>query len=174
MSSISNIKNKTSESRLYDNLKEFPIALRQYLSNGKTQFDKTFFNRATDSQLRLFNTIKYNVTDREFGGNNIDITNIYLNLANSKEVQTLIDEYIFSKSWVFHPVRKFEKWNILSNIYYNTEDYYWIILLFNRIVDPFTDLLNFNIVRIPNISFLNDIPTPSSFKYVGGDFKLSV
>jgi len=171
---ISTIKNKTQNSRLYDTLKEFPMSLRQYLSNGKTQFDKTYFNRGTDAQLRFLSTAKYNMTDRDLGENNTDIANVYYNMLNSKSISDLIDDYIFNKFWVYHPVRKFEKWNTLSNIYYNSEDYYWMILVFNKIVDPFQDLLHFNVVRIPNFSFLNDIPSEFTYQFTGGDFDLNV
>ena len=172
--STSAIKNKTKNSRILNTLKEFPISMRQYLSNGKTQFDKKYFNRGTDAQLRFYNTVKYNMADRDFGSNNVDIANIFYNMLNSKDVQDTIDRYIFDKLWVYHPVRKFDKWNILANIYYNDENYYWLILLFNRIVDPFVDLLYFNIVRIPNISLINDLPSSFIYRFTGGDFDLKV
>jgi len=171
---LSTIKNKTHDSRLYDTLKEFPMAMRKYLSSGKTTFDKKYFNRGTDSQMRFLFSAKYNMTDREFGSNNVDIANIYYNIMNSKEVSDIIDQYIFDRLWVYHPVRKFEKWNILSKIYYGTDDYFWLILLFNRIVDPFQDLLNFNIVRIPNLSFLQELPSDFNYDFSGGDFQLKV
>lgn len=171
---ISTIKSTTKDSRLYDTLKEFPMSMRQYLSTGKTRFDKPFFNRGTDAQLRFFTTAKYNITDRDYGGNNIDITNIYYNMLNSKEVSDLIDDYVFNKFWVYHPVRKFEKWNTLANIYYNDESYYWMLLVFNRITNPFTALLDFNIIRIPNFSLLNEIPSEFSYRFSGGDFELNV
>jgi len=171
---VSTIKNKSKDSRLYDNLKEFPMSLRKYLSSGKNTFDKKYFNRGTDSQMRFMTSAKYNMSDRDFGSNNIDIANIYYNILNSKEVQDLIDEYVLNRYWVYHPVRKFEKWNILSKIYYFTDEYYWLIILFNRIVDPFQDLLNFNIVRIPNISFIQEMPSNFRYNFTGGDFKLKV
>lgn len=174
MNTISKIKNKTATSRRNDTLKEFPISIRQYLTSGVTKFDKKFFNRGTADQLRFFNTVKYDVSDREFGGNNLEITNIYLNMLNSKETNEVIDQYLFNKFWVFHPVRKFEKWNTLSKMYYNDETNYWLILLFNKIVDPFQDLLNFNMVRIPNLSLLNDLPTDFTYRFTGGDFELKV
>lgn len=172
--SLSTIKNKTKQSRQYDTLKGFPVAMRQYLSSGAARFDKKFFNRGTADQLRFFDSVKYDIDDRDFGGNNLEITNIYLNMLNSKDVHDLIEEYLFNKLWVFHPVRKFEKWNTLASIYYNDESLYWIILVFNRIVDPFQDLLNFNIVRIPNNNFLNDLPTEFIYRFTGGDFTLRV
>jgi phage pi2 protein 07 len=171
---LSDIKNKTKVSRQYDTLKEFPMSMRQYLSSGAARFDKKYFNRGTADQLRFMFSARYNVDDRDFGGTNLEIANIYLNMLNSPEVNKLIEIYLFNKFWVFHPVRKFEKWNTLSNIYYNDENYYWMILVFNRIVDPFKDLLDFNIVRIPNFSFLNDLPTEFTYRFTGGDFEIKV
>jgi len=172
--SISTIKNTTKQSREYDTLKEFPLSMRQYLSSGKSQFDKMYFNRGTDQEARLASTVKYNVADRDFGGNNVDISNIFYGIHNCKALQDIIDLYIFERRWVYHPVRKFENWNKISSIYYNSEEYYWLILLFNRIVNPFVDLQNFNIVRIPNYSFLGEIPSGFIFNFTGGDFKLNV
>lgn len=171
---ISTIKNTSQTSRVNDTLKKFPMAIRQYLSNGKTRFDKSFFNRSTNEFLRFFTTVKYDMDDRDYGSKNTEITNIYLNMLNSKEVNDLIDLYVFNKFWVYHPIRKFESWNTLSNIYYNDETYYWMILIFNKITDPFTALLNFNIIRIPQFSFLNDLPSEFAYRFTGGDFELNV
>ncbi len=174
MTTLKQIQNKTTESRQYDQLKEYPLAIRKYLSGTSVKFDNPYYNRSTDAQLRFLSTIKYDMQDRDYGSNNEDIANIYLNMLNSKGVQELIDSYIFNRQWVYHPVRKFEKWNTLSHIYYNEQNYYWLILVFNRIVDPFQDLLNFNLVRIPNLTFLNDLPSSFVFRYTGGDFDLRV
>lgn len=167
---IAALKNTTKNSRDIDDMRQYPLAIRQYLKNQKTKFDGLYDNRQTDTYLQRFRTCKYPVQDRQFGSPNEDICNIFLNIFHEKEVQKLIDDYTFERRWVYHPVRQFEKWHTVSNLYYNDEDYFWMLLIFNRIVDPFTALEDFNMIRVPNFSFLNDLPYNISFDYTSVQF----
>lgn len=53
---------------------------------------------------------------------------------------------------VYHEVQKEEenRLDIISNIYYGTPEYYWIIAMANDIVDPFVICVG-DILRIPNL-----------------------
>lgn len=165
MSDLDKIRNTTEQVRNIDELRQFPLAIREYLKNKKTPFDKLYSERTTDSFLQRFKTTKYPVVDRSFGSPNEDICNVFLNLLNNKEVNTLIDEYTFNRQWIYHPVRKFEKWHTIANLYYNDETKFWLLLVFNKIVDPFTALEDFNIIRVPEIEFLYDMPYSVRFDY---------
>jgi hypothetical protein len=162
---IAELKNTTKNSRDIDDMRQYPLAIRQYLKNQKTKMDGLYDNRQTDTFLQRFRTVKYPVQDRQFGSPNEDICNIYLNMFHEKEVQQLIDDYTFDRRWIYHPVRKFEKWHTISNLYYNGEEYFWVLLIFNRIVNPFTALQDFNMIRVPNFTFLYDLPYNISFDY---------
>lgn len=164
------VRNKTSDARDIEEMRQFPLAIRDYLKNKKTNFDNLYDNRRTDEFLQRFKSCKYPIRDRSFGSPNEDICNIFLNIFNDKEVSKLIDQYTFDRKWIYHPVRKFEKWHTISKQYYNDESKFWLILIFNRIVDPFTALQDFNIVRIPEADFLQDIPYRVTFDYASARF----
>lgn len=156
---------QSEESRNFDEMKKLPPALRDYYSNQSNKFDKLYNNRPTDSFLQRFRTAKYNIKDRTYGGPNEDIANIFFNILNDKEVQELIDDMIFNRKWIFHPIRRFENWSTIANKFYNDENLYWLLIIFNRIVDPFKALLDFNMVRVPNIDFLHRMPYRIRFDY---------
>ena len=112
--------------------------------------------------------MKYPVIDRDYGSPNEDLCNIFFNIIADKETQELIDQMIFDRKWIFHPVRKFDKWHTISRRYYGDENLFWIILVFNRITDPFVALTDFNIIRIPNLDFLYNMPYRTEFEFTGG------
>lgn len=74
--------------------------------------------------------------------------NIYTETFN----QTFVDESPYDK---YHEVLQGEenRLDIISNKYYGTPDYWWVIALANNFVDPF--IVNAgDIVRIPNFASL--------------------
>jgi hypothetical protein len=162
---IEYLKNTTEESRTFDSLRQLPISIRRFIQSNSRAFDADFNNRASDTMLSLFTRVKYPITDRTFGSPNADICNIFLNMFNQPEINELIEDMVFNREWIFHPVRPFEKWHNLSKRYYGNESYFWLILLFNRVTDPFRDLQDFNIVRIPNFTFLGRLPSRMEFDY---------
>jgi hypothetical protein len=168
--SLSDIKNKTSESLDLDDLRQLPISIRDYFSRTKTKFDALYNNRSTDTYLQRFRSTKYPVQDRLYGSPNEEICNIYLNILNSKEVNDLIDDYIFNNKWVYHPVRKFDRWTTISRYYYSEDRYFWLLLMFNRIADPFQSLLNFNMIRVANQEIIQSIPYRDVFNFRGVTF----
>jgi hypothetical protein len=162
---LQSLKNSTNESREYDNLRQYPLAIRRFRQKSSMKFDKSYSYRGTDTFLQRFILTKYPVTDREFGSPNIDFCNIFLNMTNQPEINQIIEDMLENREWIYHPVRTFEKWNTLSKTYYDNESYFWLILLFNRIVDPFRSLQDFNMVRIPNFDFLQRLPYEFVFQY---------
>lgn len=156
---LETLKTSTKESREYNNLRQYPLAIRKFRQDPSMKFDSPYAYRPSDSFLQSFFITKYPISDRDFGGPNSNFCNIFLNLLNQPEVDQLIEDKIESKEWIYHPVRSFEKWNTLSKMYYNDESYFWMILLFNRITDPFRSLQDLSIVRIPNFDFLQQLPT---------------
>ena len=77
-----------------------------------------------------------------------------MELKMQNEINKIIETFLKRRKWIYHPVRKFEKWNTISKKYYNTQNDYWVLLLFNKILDPFTSLENLNMIRIPNIDII--------------------
>ena len=162
---LQTLKNSTVESREFDNLRQYPLAIRQFRQKASMKFDRNFDYRSSESFLQKFIITKYPITDRDFGSPNGDLCNIFLNIMNQEEVNKIIEDMITNREWVYHPVRTFEKWNTLSKLYYNNESYFWVILLFNRVIDPFSPLQNFNMVRIPNFDFIQRLPFRIEFDY---------
>jgi hypothetical protein len=76
--------------------------------------------------------------------------NIYIETVN----QTPVDE---SKLDKYHEVLKEEenRLDIISNKYYNTPEYYWVIALANDMIDPFVVKVG-DILRIPNFFSLTN------------------
>jgi hypothetical protein len=167
---LSDIKNKTKSARNAEEMRQYPMAIREYFASERGRMDGLYNNRPTDAQIQRYRSIKYPVDDRDYGSPNEEICNIYLNLLNTKEVNEIIDEMIFEREWVFHPIRPFETWTTISLRYYADPDMFWLILLFNRISDPFTALQNFNMIRIPNESFVQRIPYRIDFDFSNTNF----
>ena len=165
--SLSDVQNKTQKTRDFEDLRKLPFALREYYSQQKHRFDE-LYDRRTDTYLKRFRMIKYKLYDRQYGNPNADIANIYWNIFNEKSVQDLIDELLFDRKWFYHPVRKFDKWHTVSEYYYQQPDYYWLLLVFNRISDPFQALQDFNIIRVPFMEFLERLPYKTTFDFSGG------
>jgi len=159
------LKLSTKDSREYDNLRQYPLAIRQFRQKSSMKFDKTYDYRSSDTFLQRFLLTKYPIGDRDFGSPNGDICNVFLNIMNQPEVNALITSMLENREWIYHPVRPFEKWHNLSKYYYNNESYFWLILLFNRIIDPFRALQDFNMVRIPNFDFLQRLPFRFEFDF---------
>jgi len=154
---INKIKNTTKEYRDIEDLRQLPLAIRQDKETSNAQFDTLYDNRKINDYIQRFMKVKVPISDREFGSPQEQICNIYMNLTSDKSTNDLIDEYTFNRQWTYHPVKSFEMWNHISKLHYGEERLYWVILLFNKIHDPFTALSNFNMVRIPELSFATNL-----------------
>jgi hypothetical protein len=159
------LKQSTKESREYDNLRQYPLSIRQFRQKSSMEFDSTFDYRSTDTFLQRFLLTKYPIGDRTFGSPNGNICNLFLNLFNQPEVDVIRNDMLLNREWVYHPVRPFEKWNNISKLYYDNESYFWLILLFNKIIDPFAALKDLSMVKIPNFTFLQRLPYRFEFEY---------
>lgn len=89
-------------------------------------------------------TSRYSIYRQILDDNNI----LYTETAN----QIIVDD---SELDQFHEVLKEEenRLDIISNKYYGTPDYYWIIAMGNNLIDPFI-VKPGDILRIPNFSSL--------------------
>jgi len=151
---INKIKNTTKDFRDIEDLRQLPISIRFDLNEEKGEFDTFYKTRNVEDYLQRFMKVKVPISDREFGSPQEEICNIYMNLYKDKEINKIIETFLKRRKWIYHPVRKFEKWNTISKKYYNTQNDYWVLLLFNKILDPFTSLENLNMIRIPNIDII--------------------
>lgn len=162
---INTIKNKTKNTIDDDKIRQLPFAIRMFSSPESNKFDKYYTNRPTNTFLTRFTTVKYPVTDRQFGNANEPICNIFLNQLNQPAINNIIEEYLDAKKWVYHPVRSFEKWHNISKLYYDEEKHFWVILLFNRITDPFKSLQDFNMIRVPSLDIISRIEYRYQFDF---------
>ena len=162
---LSKLKNSTEESRQWDEMRQYPPALRKFFAQSKAKFDRNYDNRKTNQWIQRTLSTKYPIQDRTYGSPNEDICNIFYNLYNDKEINQIIEDYTFERRWIYHPVRSFEKWTDIARNYYRDDGLFWLILVFNRITDPFQALLDFNIVRIPNIDFLQELPYSYTYDF---------
>ena len=72
---------------------------------------------------------------------------------------SLDDRYILSKdAWLddstpykAHVVTRGDTFDTLALRYYNNPTYYWIICSYNHISDPYTDLKEGDIIKIPSL-----------------------
>jgi len=85
ITTLESIRNSTKEKRNFDELRQYPIAIREYMKNKKGAFDSNYSNRQTDTFLQRFKSTRYPITDREYGSPNEEICKIYLNIFQSKE-----------------------------------------------------------------------------------------
>lgn len=170
---LSEIRNKSKKDRNYETLRELPISIRDYLSDLEFgEFDRIYEDRGLDTFMQRFRTIRYPIDDRDFGSPNEEVANLYYNLYNEQETEDLIDDFLDRREWVYHPVREFEDWRHIARLYYNNEDFFWAILVFNRITDPFQALKDFNAVRVPAQAFIFQLPIRKTFSYGGSNFKV--
>jgi hypothetical protein len=171
---VRDIRNKTEEDLRNDYLRKMPFAIRKYFADSFThKFDVLYNNKESENFLQKHRSVPYPISDREFGSPNERIANIFSNHFNYGEVDDIIERYIDTKSWVYHPVRPFEDWRHIARRYYNDETLFWVPIIFNRIVDPFQALKDFNVVRIPSSNFYLELPTRIYFDYTGStDYRI--
>ena len=145
--------------------REYPVALREYIASSDGRFDSEVEDRYRFQYLHLFNYVKYDIKDREFGGRNMELCNIFYNRTKDKEIEDLIEDMLYKNEWVYYPVKSHDSWASIAKKFYNDMDYYWVPIVFNKIVDPFKALEDFNMIRIPYWRFTQQIPTRWKFKY---------
>jgi hypothetical protein len=162
---IKNVLNKSRATFENDILRQLPLALREFASPNDNKFDAGYDNRSLDEYLQYFSSVKYPIQDTNFGSPNSVVCNIFLNQLNFTNVDDIIEEFIENKLWVYHPVRSFEKWHNISELYYSEQRYYWVLLLFNRITDPFQALKDLNIIRVPFTSFVSQLKNRFNFNF---------
>lgn len=78
----------------------------------------------------------------------------YYNIEDKKYIQGTTGNLKTNISYVTHKVKYQDTFDSLSLYYYNSPLYYWVIMDFNQIQDPFQKLKIGQILKIPA---LNDI-----------------
>jgi hypothetical protein len=162
---IKNVLNKSRVTFENEILRQLPLALREFASPNDNKFDQNYDNRSLDEFLSYSSSVKYPIQDTNYGSPNVVLCNIFLNQFNSSNVDDIIEDYIENKLWVYHPVRSFEKWHNISELYYNVQRYFWVLLIFNRITDPFQSLRDLNIIRVPYVSFISQLKNRFNFNF---------
>jgi hypothetical protein len=169
MTTLSEIKNKTSNTKKIDELYEYPEAIRRYLAdNGYPKFDNKYTNRSPRDYIAFSNYIPYDIDDREFGAKHESFNNIYYTYLNDPIVEEFINAYIEDGQFFVHPYRTFERYDLISIRYYDNDRDWWVIPLFNKITDPFEATLNFNVLRIPYLGFIERLNNDPIFNWDGG------
>lgn len=158
-------KNISRGSKNINFLREYPVALREYISTSEDHFDEEVRFRNRDQYLHLFNYVKYDINDRDFGGRNMNMCNIFYNRSKDDMIDELIEDMLYKKQWIFYPVKTHDSWANISLKFYNDVEYYWVPIVFNKIIDPFKALEEFNMIRIPHRRFIEHIPTRWKFRY---------
>ena len=168
--SLSDIKNKTSDTLQKDELYEYPQSIRLFLAeNGYPTFDKEYTNRSSRDYMRFSMYIPYTIDDREFGSRYDELSNIYYTFLNDPIVDEFIQAYIDDGQFWVHPYRKFERYDLISLRYYDNDRDWWVIPLFNKISDPFEGTLDFNVLRIPYLGFIEKLNNDVFYNWNGGE-----
>ena len=76
----------------------------------------------------------------------------YYHTVDKKYVMATDSHLKTDTPYTAHTVVKGDTFDNLALYYYNNPTYYWIICSFNRILDPFTDLIEGSIIKIPTLS----------------------
>jgi hypothetical protein len=166
---LEKIRNKTSETIQTEEMYEYPQSIREFLSkNGYPDFDRKYTNRSPRSFIAFSRYIPYHIDDREYGARNEEFNNIYYTHLNDPLVNEFIDAYIEDGQFWVHPFRKFERYDLIAERYYSNDVDWWVIPLFNKVSDPFEATLNFNVLRIPYLGFIERLNNESIYNWDGG------
>lgn len=76
----------------------------------------------------------------------------YYNVQDEKYIYGVTSQLNQSTSYVAHKAVKGDTFDSLSLYYYNSPLYFWVIMDFNHIQDPFQDIQEGQILRIPTLN----------------------
>lgn len=79
----------------------------------------------------------------------------YYHSVDNKYIYGMSAQLRDDTMYIYHKVRQGDTPDSLSLAYYNNPTYYWVILDFNRIQDPFADLPVGELIKIPTLSAIN-------------------
>lgn len=80
----------------------------------------------------------------------------YYNTLDDKYMYGLCQQLSEDSEYSIHTLKPNDTPDSLALYYYGRPDYYWAILDFNRIQDPYIDLYNkFKTIKIPSISYIH-------------------
>jgi len=79
----------------------------------------------------------------------------YYNTQDNKYIYGLTKQLGQGVDYVIHRVKSNDTLDSIALYYYGRPDYYWIVADFNRIQDPFINLIDkFETIKIPSISYI--------------------
>ena len=79
--------------------------------------------------------------------------NSYYNICSTINFKNL--EYIDSSLYSSYEVKSTDSWTTISHKHYNTTELWWLICKFNEIKNPFTELTEGKILKIPGETIKN-------------------
>lgn len=81
---------------------------------------------------------------------------LYYNTVDEKYIYGITSQLSTQSEYVAHKVDMLDTLDSLAFKYYGRPDLYWVIADFNRIQDPYTNLIDFyEIIKIPSLSTLS-------------------
>lgn len=78
----------------------------------------------------------------------------YYNYSDKKEMSGTGFQLEDDTAYVLHKVKQGDSYDSIALQYYNNPTYYWIILDFNRILDPFHEPEVGDLLKVPSISVI--------------------
>ena len=79
----------------------------------------------------------------------------YYNVIDDKYMYGLAKHLSEGTQYTTHNVQQYDTPESLAQYYYGRPDYYWIILDFNRILNPFINLYkSMSTIKIPSLSYI--------------------
>lgn len=76
----------------------------------------------------------------------------YFNMLDNKYVYGIVSQLNDSTPYISHAVKLDETFDDIALEYYGNPTYYWIITDFNRVQDPYSELKEGQIIKIPVLS----------------------
>ena len=80
---------------------------------------------------------------------------VYYHTEDHKYVVGTTKRLSKDNTYVLHTVKRNDTFDSISFTYYNSPLYYWVIMDFNDILDPFTELTPGSTLRIPTLSSIS-------------------
>lgn len=77
----------------------------------------------------------------------------YQDILFGRQLSGIADYILSSTQYISHKVKMDDTFDSLALKYYNNPTYWWIIAQFNKVTDPFVQLIDkYRIIKIPTIT----------------------
>ena len=81
----------------------------------------------------------------------------YYHHIDNKYVTATAQQLNMNTPYSEYIVRKGDSYDKIALMYYNNPTYYWIICYFNNIMDPFTQPIPGNVIKVPDLAAIEFI-----------------